>query len=390
MADDKRYKRNITTVHGDKETVTEHEPKVTTRTEQQVNGFYNPDGTPNEAARQAFEEQKRQIAPAYHVNPDTGEVDRRMFLSDMFPGLETMREQREAEEALNRRKQKESAWYNGLSVLGDMITTATGGNVWQRQADQHAKAAHDTNIALQREQAAEDNAAAQAVNSTKAAYANAVQKLYDSVGKAYGTKVSYTTEQGGKTTTRTKQGNDRTYGEVGGRAGGSSSSSSSSSSGGGGKNTDYIAIRVPNAPGGEKYMTFEIPKTKKDALSRVVARSVEDAVRNGDKNAERLWTLYFTPGSPGTPAKRGQAGKAPTPDRWNYDGLINDGTLYAIPGMMDIYLNELEKMHLTHTVDGKEKEYTRDELETLMTGGNGPQAPWLQNQRQANTAPWVQ
>lgn len=358
------YKRNLTTTHGDKTTVTTHDPKTTTRIEQDVNGFYNPDGTPNESARAAFEEQKRQIAPAYHVNPDTGEVDKRTFLSDMFPGLDDVRKQREAEEALNRRKAKESAWYNGLSVLGDMLTTAIGGNVWQRTPDRHGKEAHDANIALAREQAAEDNAASQAVEKTKQAYASAVQRLYDQVGKAYGTKVSKTTEEGGKTTQTTTQGADKTTGYVGGSTG--SSSGSGRGSGSGGK--DYLPILLKNGSHGQEYMTVAIDKNEKKALSMAIAKSVEDAAAAGDKNAERLWLLYFTPGNPGSRGGRGQKATTTTPDKWNYDGLINDATLYQIPGALNRYLDELVRLGLTHKEGDRDVPYRREELYVLMTG----------------------
>lgn len=264
MADDKqKYNRNLTTTHGDRTTETTHEPKVTTKTEQIVNGFYNPDGTPNAAAQQEFEAQRRATAAAYGIDPETGRVQRR-YISDIL-GIdpEVMRKQRQQEEELNRAKQKESALYNSLAVLGDMITTAGGGNVWQRNADQHAKEAHANNLALEREQQAEDIANNAKLRTTEQAYAAAVQKLRDSVGTAFGTKISNTVEQGGKTTAKTTQGKDTTTGYIEGRTG---KGNGSGSGGGGGNN---LLMNVKSTSSG-KIHSFELTKQQFDAVTSLL------------------------------------------------------------------------------------------------------------------------
>lgn len=282
MADDKqKYNRNLTTTHGDKVTTTTHggktvetthEPKVTTRTEQSVGGFYDINGNPNIAAQREFEAQKRPIAAAYGIDPNTGRVDHR-FVSDIL-GIDpnVMRRKRAEEERLNQSKQKESALYNSLAVLGDMMTTAGGGNVWKRNADQHAKEAHDNNLALEREQNAEDIANNNKLRSTEQAYAAAVQKIYDSVGKSFGAKVSRTTEQGGKTTAKTTQGqdistttqgNDRTTGYTEGRSG----KGNGSGRGGGGRNN--LIMNVKSTSSG-KIHSFDLTKSQFDAVTSLL------------------------------------------------------------------------------------------------------------------------
>lgn len=286
------------TTHGDKVTTTTHDPKTTTRTERSVNGFVNPDGTPNEAAERYFQQQKKAYAQAYHVNPETGQVDRR-FVSDIL-GVdpEVMRKQREEEMALNRRKQKESAWYNALAVLGDMVTTAMGGNVWKREADKHAKEAHDDNLNLQKEQAAEDIANNTKLRAPEKEYAAAVANLRDAVGKAYGTKISTSTEQGGDTKTTTTQGNDKTTttqgrdvttghrDAVAGRT--TTRSGSGSGSGGGSNTTKTVKIQVKNADGTISSEDFHIPANDFDAMGRYLSAAYNNLDSNDKDNVNKL------------------------------------------------------------------------------------------------------
>ena len=122
--------------------------------------------------RQAeMEARQKAVAAANGMDydPVTGKLTpKNTFITDIL-GVDpaVMRKKREEEQALNRRKQKESALYNALSVLGDMITTAGGGNVWKRDADKHAKEAHDANMALDREQLAEDLSNAEKLTKVK-------------------------------------------------------------------------------------------------------------------------------------------------------------------------------------------------------------------------------
>lgn len=221
---------------------TTKQPKTVTRTERLVDGFTNPDdGSRNEAAYREFEEGKQQLASTYHVNPETGRVEKK-YLSDFlnFDPVEE-RKRREEEAALNRRKQKESAWINAISVLGDMFTTAAGGNVWKRDADKHAKEAHDANIRLQQEQRAEDAAIDQETRKTEQAYAKAVDELAKRVGNAHRSRV-YKVETTGEETHQTGWREGASPRPA--AAKGATSSSSSSAAGGGSSRNQPKIVNV--------------------------------------------------------------------------------------------------------------------------------------------------
>ncbi len=287
-----------TTTHGDKVSTTTHTPKVTTHTESRTSGFYNPDGTPNEAAQRVYDEGKADYAKTLHINPDTGRVDRRFVSEILGVDPEVMRKQREQGMALNRSKQKESALYNSLAVLGDMITTATGGNVWKRDADKHAKDAHDDNLKLQKEQAAEDEANNAKLRAPEKEYAEAIAKLKDTVDKAYATKIAQTTEQGDTTTQTTTQGNDRTVTRQGnnvttghhdvlprGAANGSRSGSGSGSS-----TTKTVKIQVKNADGTISSEDFHIPANDFDAMGRYLSAAYNNLTEQDKNNVNKVLT----------------------------------------------------------------------------------------------------
>lgn len=343
------------TTHGDKVTTTTHDPKTTVRTERSVSGFVNPDGTPNEEAQKEYEEGKAAYAKAYHIDPETGQVDRR-YVSDIL-GIapEVMRKQREAEIALNRRKQKESAWYNALSVLGDMVTTATGGNVWKREADQHAKDAHDDNLKLQKEQAAEDEANNTKLRAPEQAYAAAVAKLRDTVGRRYGTKITSTTEQGGDTKTTTTQGNDRTtttQGKdvtTGHRDAIAGRTSTRSGSGSGSSTTAYLPIKVNTANGKETYR-IAIPKSKKDAIANELANVLAKQPDYDTKYAQ-----YITTKGSGLSEQTSI----------DLDRLINDGVYINNPNIINTFITELQRSGVTNT---QGKPASRAQIYEMITG----------------------
>lgn len=221
-----------TTTHGDSVSTTVRNPKYTTRTEQTVSGFLNPDGTLNTAAEEDFNLHYRDpYAQARGIDPETGKVQKKFVTDILGVDPEVMRRKRQAEEELNRSKQKEAGLYNALAVLGDMITTAGGGNVWKRNPDGKAKEARDRNLQLQQEQQAEDIANNNALRNAELSYAAAVQKMRDTYAKQFGLKQSKTVEYGGNTTTTKTQGQDQTTGYR--YALNKNGNSSSSSSGGG-------------------------------------------------------------------------------------------------------------------------------------------------------------
>lgn len=324
-------------------------------------------------ARQKAEADARGLV----YDPETGQLTpKNTFITDIL-GVDpaVMRKKREREQSLNRRKQKESALYNALSVLGDMITTAGGGNVWKRDADKHAKEAHDANMALDREQQAEDLSNAEKLSKVKQDAIdkiNAINMQYNSLfapreqtssstSNSQGTSISNSqSTKWSQSASVGKQGT--TYSDAlkgGGLIGRSRRSYNYRSGGGGGssKDVDYLPIRIMNGAHGQEYYSFEIDKNEKAALSGAIARSIEDAAQRGDANAAELLKKYYT--------KKNRTDRTAT---WDYDALMNDGSLYQIPGVLNRYLDELTTMGMTHTVGNEEVPYSRTELYDMMTG----------------------
>ncbi len=292
MADEDKTKlrKYSETVHGDKTQDTWKEPEYTERYEQAIDGFRNPDGTPNEAAMQEFERRKAMLSAPAGLNLETGKVeDQNKFLTDVLhidPDL--MRKKREAEMELNRRKQKESAWYNSLAVLGDMVTTATGGNVWKRQPDQRAKAAHDTNLALEREQQAEDIANGERIRNAENTYAQQVQKIADAVGKAFGTKKVATQKSGGNSHSVTKTGKDITsgYDERLNRFnyGGGDGTGGKGGSGSGRSNPKVIKVQLKDG----RTVDINMQSGRYDASGRYLSALYNALVESGEDNIDNV------------------------------------------------------------------------------------------------------
>ncbi len=109
-------------------------------------------------------------------DPTTGELKpTNKFLTTILgvdPAI--MRRRRLDEMEINREKQKQSAFFNAISVLGDMITAATGGNVEKREANNAGKEANERNQQLTREQNEEDKANADKTN-------NKLQQVLDKI-----------------------------------------------------------------------------------------------------------------------------------------------------------------------------------------------------------------
>ncbi len=283
-----RLDNSSTTTHGDKVSTTVRDPKTTTRTEQAIGGFRNADGTPNETAQKEFEERRDILAKANDIDPATGKVDKKYVSDILGVDPEVMRKKREEEMALNRAKQKESAFYDSLSVLGDMITAATGGNVWRRDKNTVAKNAHDNNLALQKEQQQEDIANNKALRAPEKEYAAAVAKLYDTVSKANSTKVSTTTENGGGSKTTTTQGKDVTTGHRDVVPRGGNSTGSRSANGSGKSSTKTVKIQVKNQDGTISTEDFHIPANDFDAMARYLSAVYNNLSLDGRNNINNV------------------------------------------------------------------------------------------------------
>ena len=180
------------------------------------------------ALQQELQRQIQAAQRAYGVNPQTGAVT-------PFEALgynpEDERKRREAERALNDRKRKENAWYNAFAVLGDSLTAALGGNVWQRQPNNIGAQANADNARLIAEQKAEDEGNAAKLRAAGTAYANTVNQLIQN----YLTKTSTTTKTGGNRTEVTDNPGKSGYRDSTHVVGDNNGSGSGSGGGGGNK-----------------------------------------------------------------------------------------------------------------------------------------------------------
>lgn len=239
--------QTIVTTQGDDNTVVAQDPN--TKIKQTGSWMLNPDGTPNKAALAEAQAMNEQAMRANGIDPNTGDVDR-TYLSSLFPALRT--ENRKDEAKINRLKQIESGLYNSLAVLGDMVTTAAGGNVWKRDPNTTAKEAEARNRELENEQLNEDAAKARTRQKLLSDYAKAV----NDINKHMQDKYNYTveTQNFGNKTTTTKHGETRktvpgsisttTVTYSGNGNGGRSGAYASAHSGGGSRKEPQL-IKIP-------------------------------------------------------------------------------------------------------------------------------------------------
>ena len=229
-----------------------------------------------------LQELQRQIQAAqraYGVNPQTGAIT-------PFEALgynpEEERKRREAERALNDRKRKENAWYNAFAVLGDSLTAALGGNVWQRQPNNIGAKANADNARLIAEQKAEDEGNAAKLRAAGTAYANTVNQLIQN----YLTKTTNTTTIGGsrkETAHHPEVSKTRQVAFPLGDADGSNGGGSGS--GGGGKNTTKtVKVQIKNPDGTIGSEDFHMPANDFDALGRYLSAAYNNLSQEGKNN----------------------------------------------------------------------------------------------------------
>lgn len=320
----------------------------------------------------------------YVKAPDgTWKLNQTLFDALNIP-REDLRKERERQQKENRMKQLVSGLYHGGALLSDMISAGVGGNVWKREKDDTAEKAAAENKQLRTLQLAEDAAFAEKQRKDMQDTLDKAQQQADQRRRELMKTVSTQTHQSkgeqkseSSSTQQSVQNSTSvgtqtsvqgtTYSDAlkgGGLVGRSRRRYGYGSGSGSSKNPDYIPVRLVNTANGQEYMTFEVDKAEKEALAGAVAASIQEAAANGDANARRLLSLYFTPGS------RGKRGSKPTPDQWNYDGLINDASLYQVPGVLNRYLDELENLGVTYTdpKTNQEKAYSREQLYEMITG----------------------
>lgn len=232
-------------------------------------------GAPDPAAMQEVE--GRVIAPlqkAYGINPETGAVTPFEVIG-YNPAEE--RKRREAERRLNDFKRKENAWYNAFSVVGDTLTAALGGNVWQRQPNRIGAQALANNERLIQEQKAEDMNNAALVRDAGARYAHEVNKVL----QPYFSKVTTTGKVGGSrkeiTEGTKKNTNVLRWGKTG-------DSGSGSGSGGGSGSSKTVLIQMRDKNGNIYSEDFHIPANDFDAIGRYLSAAYNNLDNAGKKN----------------------------------------------------------------------------------------------------------
>lgn len=292
---------------------------------------------------------------------------------------EDLRKERERQQKENRMKQLVSGLYHGGALLSDMISAGVGGNVWKREKDDTTEKAAAENKQLRTLQLAEDAAFAEKQRKDMQDTLDKAQQQADQRRRELMKTVSTQThENKGKqdSSSSSTQQSVQNSTSVGTQTSVQGTTYSDALKGGGlvgrsrrrygagvgsSKDVDYIPVRLLNTAKGQEYVTFEVDKAEKASLAGAVAASIQEAAAKGDANAKRLESLYFTPG---------KNGAKPTPDKWNYDGLMNDASLYQVPGVLNKYLDELELMGMTYQdpKTNQDKAYSREQLYEMMTG----------------------
>lgn len=228
------------------------------------------------ALQQELQRQIQAAQRAYGVNPQTGAIT-------PFEALgynpEEERKRREAERALNDRKRKENAWYNAFAVLGDSLTAALGGNVWQRQPNNIGAKANADNARLIAEQKAEDEGNAAKLRAAGTAYANTVNQLIQN----YLTKTSTTTKTGGNRTEVINNPGKSGYRDSTHIVGDGNGSGSSSGKGG-----KYININTTGKDGKITKNRYEVSQKQYDALKGILMEHYNNILSKNDEHSQNL------------------------------------------------------------------------------------------------------
>ncbi|MCQ2310197.1 MAG: hypothetical protein MJZ64_00380 [Paludibacteraceae bacterium] len=240
-----------------------------------------------DAATQAFvQQQMTPVAQSMGIDPNTRKVVTPFEVIGYNPEKE--RQRREAEQLLNERKKKESGWYNALSIVGDALTAAHGGNVWRRESNRTAAQAERDNQRLIAEQKAEDVYNREKLRNQELAYA----KMLNDAIQPYLTKTTVKDKDYEQQTETTTHGKKSGYkmdafkvsdGDGGSGSGSSRSSSSSSSRSGGGKTNPYYlrVITDINTPQ-EQDNTFDFDNKKDYEYFRdYIKRYYNDLINKG-------------------------------------------------------------------------------------------------------------
>lgn len=339
---------------GNKTTTTTTEPTIKRR--QSTSWRYNPTtGETNTELVDSFNDDVNRYASANQINTTTGKTDRKQLSSLLGFDPQVNKKRREEQEAIARRKQKEAALFNGLSVLGDMLTTAIGGNVEKRDAYEGGANAAKEIEKLRNEQATEDALIGTTINKNDNNYLDYINKLEKDYQKLFGVTQEVSTP-GGKTQTTnvgdktiSKTTNTTTDKTVEGDGGGTGSSSSSKK----------LAINIPYAEGGvTKRKEIYVPKEQYKSLARFI-QGRYDILEPTKKNELQV--------------ALSMAGIKKQKNSKNYsaDDLLKSGIIFNVPSVVEEFkrliredqnLSAEEKLELTRYLDIQEV-YSEEETE---------------------------
>lgn len=340
---------------GNKTTTTTTEPTIKRR--QSTSWRYNPTtGETNTELVDSFNEDVNRYASANQIDTTTGKTDRKQLSSLLGFDPQVNKKRREDQEAIARRKQKEAALFNGLSVLGDMLTTAIGGNVEKRDAYEGGAAAAKEIEKLREEQAAEDTLIGTTINKNDNNYLDYINKLEKDYQKLFGVTQEVST-QGNKTQTTSvgdktisKTTNTTTDKTVEGDGSGSSSSSSKK-----------LAINIPYAEGGvTKRKEIYVPKEQYKSIARFI-QGRYDSLEPVKKNELQV--------------ALSMAGIKKQKNSKNYsaDDLLKSGIIFNVPSVVEEFkrliredqkLSAEEKLELTRYLDIQEVNSEQETEET--------------------------
>lgn len=229
------------------------------------------------ATLQALQQQIQQAQRTYGINPKTG-TPTPFEVIGYKP--EEERKRREAERELNDFKRKENAWYSALSVLGDSLTAALGGNVWQRQPNQIGARANADNTRLIAEQKAEDEANQAKLRSAGARYAETVNRLIQN----YLTKTVTTKTAGGERTVTEHHPAIESTREVPLY----NNRGTSGSGSGSGRTNKYININTTGSDGSITKNKYEVTDKQYRALQGILKEHYNSILSKSDEHSKNL------------------------------------------------------------------------------------------------------
>lgn len=305
------------------------------------------------ATQEYLRSQLPNLQRAYGINPQTGEPTPFEVLGYK---PEDERKRREAERALNDRKRKENAWYNAFAVLGDSLTAALGGNVWERQPNKIGEQARADNERLIAEQKAEDEANAAKLRAASAGYANMVDQLV----KRYAVKTDTTTTHEAGKKEITKHGAQNGYTSQSFKMG--DGNGDGTGNGSGSNKTKTVKIQIKNPDGSIGSRDFHIPANDYDALGNYLAAVYKNLINQGNKNVEKTLEKHgIRPMETGT-------------NEYQYDGndLLQSGIVFNDKQVRDEFVRIIYNDPSLSPAEKKELEKIINEYPTSEEEKKGP------------------